>query len=913
MAVSVFIAAYNTSIMTFEVRLFGYLQMQPDQPADSVLRPRAKRLLVYLLLHKKNSIPRKNLAFTLWPDMNETESLGMLRRALSDLRAGLPGSEEWVVIARDKITWNASASIWLDVEAFEDQIRKADSESLLRAIELYTGDLLVDMDEEWLTPVRERYRQMQFETLRKLTAHYQHLREYVTALELVRRALQLEPLSELVYQDRIRLLALVGDRASALAEYERLKSMLERELGVEPMEETCTLVDMIKRGESLLGDEEVSRVASPLYQIPPRLVGRENETVKLTGLWENTVRGQGSLTIVCGEAGVGKSHLVRNLAYQISRRGGLPLIGHCYEFENALPHQPIVEALRPAAHLIRTLTLSSAHRATLARFLPDAFEIEEPAEMGLSPDELRLELFEAVLQSFILLSQRQPVLLIIEDMHWASESVLDWLTFITPRLHDERMLVVVTYRTDEINIQHALPRLARRFEREDIVTIIPLQRLSREANREWVMHLSGIDKPKANILSDRLFTETAGNPFFLQEIVRGMIETGEIQVEEGKWSGAFVQDAEDADVPLPESLRETILARTARLSEMARTFLQAAATAGRTFQYDIVSLAGGWAEGVSLDALDDLRERGFLRESETHGGFVFAHHLMREAIYANLTPPRRASWHRKLADAIHSCKPDDYEVIAYHYIAAGERQLGMEYSLKAAKRDESLYAYEDASLHLRTALDLLKEGEQGEMRRTLLEMLADNYRLTRQSLDAISAYESALELWRATGPADKIVAARLYRKIFQTVAGMWENTGIENTGIAFEISSALHSKVDELLVPLRNEPPHIEIVNLFRILAIDALIFHFHEKTETPVQFANAAVDLARHLNSPVILSSALATLASVYGAHGLLRERVEISLQALNLILDSGFDDPQERVNILIGMGAALAGVGEY
>jgi tetratricopeptide (TPR) repeat protein len=100
---------------------------------------------------------------------------------------------------------------------------------------------------------------------------------------------------------------------------------------------------------------------------------------------------------------------------------------------------------------------------------------------------------------------------------------------------------------------------------------------------------------------------------------------------------------------------------------------------------------------------------------------------------------------------------------------------------------------------------------------------------------------------------------------------------------------------------------------LFRILAIDALIFHFHEKTETPVQFANAAVDLARHLNSPVILSSALATLASVYGAHGLLRERVEISLQALNLILDSGFDDPQERVNILIGMGAALAGVGEY
>ena len=808
---------YNTSIVTLQVRLFNHLQVQSDRPAsDSALRPRAQRLLVYLLLYRNNPILRKNLAFSLWPDMIEADSRGMLRRALSDLRSGLPDDEEWVLTTRDRISWNASTSVWLDVEIFEDQIHAGDSESLLQAIELYTGDLLRDMDEEWLIPERERYRQLQFEALLKLARHDHSLQNYSTALEYTRRALLLDPLSEAVYQDRIKLLFFAGGRAAALTEYERLKVLLEEELGVEPMEETRALAEAIIHGE-LAAPVLEKLPTKPLdLSILPKLVGRENETAKLIEHWDHAAHGNGTLVIVSGEAGVGKSHLVKNLAQHVSHKDGLPLFGYCYEFENTLPHQPILEMLRQAAPLIKASELPTIYRTTLAHLLPEIFEPYHSIHLALSPDELRVQLYEAVFQAFCTVSQKRPVLLLIEDTHWASESLLDWLTLIAPRLQGKRLLVLITYRTEEIKMQHAVPRLARRFEREGIVTSIALERLSREHHREWVTYLSGLDEQTAVPIADRLYNETAGNPFFLQEIIRGMTESGQIRVEAGQWSGALVQGAAEVNVPLPESLRATILARTERLTEMARSFVQVAVVAGRTFQYPIVHRAGGWSEEAALSALEDLITRGFLREGASEGTFVFVHHLMQEAIYSGLTAPRRVYLHRRLAETIQALHPEDFELIAYHFIAAGERKLAINYSHQAAQRAESLYAYEEACRHLRTALDLFENGQMIELRLTLLESLGDNYRLLRQGDQAISTYQSALEFWQSLASSEKTTGVRLYRKILQTTAGMWETTDFQETRSASRISGMMRATADDLLQTLGEEPPNREVVHLLR-------------------------------------------------------------------------------------------------
>jgi tetratricopeptide (TPR) repeat protein len=769
------------------------------------------------------------------------------------------------------------------------------------------------MDEEWLIPERERYRQLQFEALCKLARQYQSLQNYSAALEYTRRALLLDPLSESMYQDRIKLLFFAGGRAAALSEYERLKVLLEDELGVEPMEETRALVETILRGELPTPILEKMSTKTLDLSILPKLVGRENEIAKLIEHWDNATEGNGSLVVVSGEAGVGKSHLVKNLAQHVSHQGGYPLFGYCYEFENTLPHQPILEMLRQAAPLIKASDIPSIHLTTLAHLLPDLFEPYHSSHLSLSPDELRAQLYEAVFQAFCTVSEHRPVLLLIEDTHWASESLLDWLTLITPRLRENRLLVLITYRTDEIKMQHAVPRLARRFEREGIVTSIALERLSRQHNREWVTYLSGLDEQIAAPIADRLYQETAGNPFFLQEIIRGMTESGQIRVEAGQWSGALVQGAADVYVPLPESLRATILARTERLSEMARSFLQVAVVAGRAFSYEIVHRAGGWSEEATLGALEDLIARGFLREGTSEGSFVFVHHLMQEAIYSELTAPRRIYLHRRLAETIQVLQPEEYALIAYHFIAAGERNLGIKYSHQAAQRAESLYAYEEACRHLRTALDLFENGQAVELRLTLLESLGDSYRLLRQGNEAISAYQRAVECWQSLGSLEKTTGVRLYRKIFQTTAAMWETTDFQETKTASRTSGMMRATVDDLLKATEEEPPNQEVVHLLRQLAVDTLIYRFPVEWDNALAYARSAVKIAESLTEPVELASALTTLAHVYGANEFLRARMQEALRALSLSREHHFGDPRERVLILIGAGKALVDVGEY
>lgn len=906
-------------VVTLKLKLLGQLHVTAGATSTMLLfRPRARRLLAYLLLHRHTPLSRQEIAFKLWLDSPEKEALGTLRRALSELRTTLPEcpGDEWIVEVHDQLRWNLDAPYWLDIEAYEHLVKQADPAALHEAISFYTGDLLAGFDDEWLLAERERLRQIQLNSLRQLVAHHRAIGEVDTMLNLIHRALDLEPLAEAVYRDLIALRYEAGDRAAALAEYERLCTLLRDELGVEPMAETEALRTAIVRGLPLPAAEREMATPAPSH-LPglPKLFGREVEMDRLSRLWTEAVSGRGRLAIVGGEAGVGKSHLTLSLADDAIQQGGLALVGHSYEFERALPYQAMVEMLRSAANLLRNATLPAVYRVTLARLVPDVLGVADRLveEAIISPDDLRAQLFEALLQAFLVLARSRPLLLLFEDVHWAAESTLDWLTYIAPRLSASRLLVVITYRTDEVGAERALARLGRRFTHEGTVSTISLKPLSQETNREWVAHLSGLAEPLAVQVADRLFVETMGNPFFLEEIVRGLIEAGQIFASGGRWIGAFVEAAPGAVVLLPESLRETIRARLERLTEMARTFLRVAAVAGRVFEYELVRHAEGWADELALGALEELLARGFIREGEDRGDFTFAHHLVQEAIYADLTPPRRTYFHRRLAEAIQALHPDDFEALAYHFIAAGEPGTAIEYSRRAAQRAEMLYAYEEAVQHLRTALDLLESGEQSELRLTLLEALADNYRLLRQGVDAISTYQAALDLWSSLRQADKIMAVRLHRKIFQTTAGMWGNADFQQFEFAAQVSTALRIKIDALLRSMEDEPPHPEMVRLLKTLAADALITRFPAKWDEAVQYAQAAVVAAEHLDAPIELSSALITLSSIYGAGGLLRERAEVALRALALSHDPRFDDIRERINILIGTGSALIHAGEY
>ncbi len=456
------------------------------------------------------------------------------------------------------------------------------------------------------------------------------------------------------------------------------------------------------------------------------------------------------MAVVSGEAGVGKSHLVRSLAFQVARRGGLPLVGHCFEFEGAVPYQAVLEMFRSAQELLRSAPLPAGYRTALVRLAPDVFGAAQSLEEALALDDLRARLFEAIWQVFLTLAWRQPMLLMFEDVHWADQSTLDWLTYVIPRLSPSRVLIILTYRTDEVSGKHTLARLERRFERESAFFKVPLQPLTRQSCRELVALLSGLEESSVISIADRLFIETGGNPFFLQEIAHAMIESGEIELKAGQWSGEVVAAAPASGLPLPDSLRATINARIERLSEITQAFLQTSAVAGRVFQYRIVQRAGGWADKDALDAVEQLLSRGFLHESEPAGTFAFAHHLVQEAIYSDLIAPRRSYLHQQIAGAAQALSPEDYEFLAYHFTQAGEAEPARIYSLRAGDRAQQLIALKDAAEHYRAALEHWPEADPAGRAETLYKLGQCQW-VSMETQSALESFESARVLFERLG------------------------------------------------------------------------------------------------------------------------------------------------------------------
>jgi DNA-binding SARP family transcriptional activator len=760
--------------MTLHLRLFGQLQAADASGAVvRVARPRAQRLLGYLLLHRRQSLTREHVAFVLWPDSPEDEAVGTLRRALSDLRISLAaaGPGDWIVPAGGALRWNRDAPCWIDVDEFERLVRQATPAALHRAVDLYAGDLLVDWVDEWVVAERDRLRDLQVTALRQLVAHHRALGDYAAAGGLARRALALDPLAEAIYRELMALHYQSGDRGAALAEYDRLRRRLREELDVEPMAATEAVRAAILQGAPLPADPAAAGGPAPPRPDrapPPAPVGREAELAQLGALWERAADGHGRLVIVSGEAGVGKSHLARALTDHVVARGGLALVGHCYEFERALPYGAVVEMLRSAAPLLRHADLAPAHRAALARLAPDVLGVAGPpaAESEAPATDLRAQLFEALWQACLALARQQPVLLVVEDAHWAAESTLDWLTYVSPRLPAGRLLVTITYRADEIGSEHALARLRQRLARDGAVATFTLKPLSRDAHRELVARLSGLPAADAEPVADRLFEETGGNPFFLHELARGLTEAGHLAVHGGRWTGPLVDAAAGAAVPLPASLRDAINARIDRLAETSRQFIRAAAVAGRVFDFEIVQRVGDWADEPALTALEDLLARDLIRQGEAHGDYTFTHHLVQEALYAALAPPRRVAWRRRLVGALEVLRPDDIEALAHHSAEAGDHERARAYYRQAGDRAWRLLAPREAAAHYRAALDRWPATD-GAGRAALLRKHAECLWLTGALAEAMAALDAARSAFAALGDREGAGAAeRLIGRIY---------------------------------------------------------------------------------------------------------------------------------------------------
>ncbi len=711
------------------IHLLGNLRMFDEGVAVRFAAPpKTTPLLAYLLLHRGESVLRQVLAYTMWPDDPESEAKANLRRHLHQLQRALPSAppgRPWVLTSSEAIQWNPAADYWLDLAEFE-QLSGAEA-TWAEALTLYTGDLLESAYDDWLFYERERLRDLYFATLTSLILHHRAQREYQTAINFAQQLLGRDPLREDAMRQLLALRYESGDRAGALKDYERFARRLREELGVDPMPETVATYEAIVR-HARLADAVPDIASAPTperkaAQTLAPLVGREAEMEQLRAWWSRAARGRGGVVLLGGEAGVGKTRLAAELKWLAETQGARTLMGGA-TFAEPLPYQAMVEAFRGALPLFAALHIDPTWLAAVTPLLPELHAHPAqgarplPALPPLDPDRERQRLFEALARCLEGLAQPRPMLLILEDLHWAGTATMALIEFLAHRVSHQSILVLITYREEEAPRAHPLRDLRRRLQREGLVSHLTLGRLSAPAIAELVAHASGLGS-QVGALANRLYAESEGNPFFLGELMRDWLESGRV-IAETAGRPLHGEAAVGGDMPAsPGGVQAVIAGRLARLTPPAQNLAEVAAVVGSAFDVELVREVSGWDEGQALDALEELLDRQLVREAggRSRSDYTFAHHLIQATIYTETPKASRTRRHRRVAQVMEELYPERREELsshlAIHFDRGGLPASAADYYLRAARRSLAVYADDEALAHLTRTLELASDADPG--------------------------------------------------------------------------------------------------------------------------------------------------------------------------------------------------------
>jgi hypothetical protein len=665
--------------------------------------------------------------------------------------------------------------------------------------------------------------------------------------------------------------------------------------------EVSQALEHLEAGEVI--DLEVHELSLLDRFVRGRLVGRERELAEARASWQRTNQGQGQVLLISGEPGVGKTRLLRELATWVEVSGGSSLVGECYA-EGGAPYAPIAQMIRAALKVGLDLSLPTPVLADLATISPDLRTLNPDltTNQPLDPQAEKQRLFESVTAMCMSIADQTPLMLILDDAHWADGGTLSLLRHLARRLRQSRALVVAAYR--EIELDEALPltELLHDLDHERLANRIKLTRLGLQETHDLLAALFREEITPEFL--DAIYRETEGNPFFIEEVCKALIDSGKLYFADGRWHRPGMEDLQ-----IPQSVRLAVQARVRRLPETTQGTLQLAATFGREFDYQTLSHASDLDEQTLIDALERAQRAQLVEELSTgrEVSFSFTHALIPSTLYEGISALRRRPMHRRAAESIETLHPDDYESLAHHFAAAGDRVRAIDYCRAAAGRSNGVHAYDASKRHLMTALGLLDPGEMPEIRLGLLEELADTHTVLGEPGDAIPHYREALEVWQGLAGTSPVTVIRLHRKILDTVAWMTWYADRQRFEATAQSSRQTGLKLIE------GQPPDGEIVRFWIALSYFASAERGSPDWDETERCARAAMAIAQQLSDPGTLSAALDALERVYGARGLFRERLQVSLERLALSQDPQFGDLQEKTKILLGTNWSYHHVGEF
>jgi predicted ATPase/DNA-binding NarL/FixJ family response regulator len=490
----------------------------------------------------------------------------------------------------------------------------------------------------------------------------------------------------------------------------------------------------------------------------PILIGRSDEFAMLLQLAAETGHGQRRVAFVSGEAGVGKSRLVAETAHVAGKEGFLRLQGHCFQTDRSQPFAPFLDLLREYA-TTRTpeqITREWGRDALeFVRLLPEVAGLA-PAFASLAPPPVidaqqeKRRLFAALTHFFTLQAARQSLLIVIEDLHWCDDISLECLYHLAHSSARLPILILLTYRSDEVSasLRHWLATFDRAHLAQDVV----LGRLSRAEVDAMLQTIFALHSSTHTGLLESIYELTDGNPFYIEEMLKSLIASGEIAPRNGAWERTQLLGAHRRRPPIPRAIQDVVYQRSSGLTPRAQQLLTLAAVAGRRFDYTLLQSLLQLQEREMLLLVGELMEAQLVVE-ESEDRFSFRHALTRQAIYSRLLMRERKALHRQLAETIEALHPgaparEGFLVdLAYHYFEGGVWSKAYQYGQRAGHRSVALYSPRSAVELFSRALKAhshLSEAPPAELYRAR----GQTYETLGEFERARSDYEQALDAAR---------------------------------------------------------------------------------------------------------------------------------------------------------------------
>ncbi len=686
-----------------KIKLFGEFEVRRGKDLIESRewdRQKTRSLLKLLLTRPGRTFSKDEILEALWPNASPEAAEQSLRVTVSLLRKALEpclqrGSDSrYILRRRPGYVFDRDSDCEVDawkVEELENRAGAAQADGQLddaisayrAALELLGGEFLAeDPYEDWAMGAQQEWRERHLGVLSNLSECLALKGRYTEAIEVCESALERDGYREELHRRLMLYYYCAGEQALALRTFRSYAKTLREELGAKPSPDLSRLKTQIE-SRDVPGVDSLRRYPRPRrpLRFPYSLgrthfVGRDREYALLAERLREAMAGSGGAVTVEGEAGVGKTRLVEEFLGYARKRGARVFSGRCYERELGPPLEPVMEAL------------------------------------GISEDKLSGDgsSYQALSRRLIKGSHgAEGLVLFVDDVQWADPATLEFLAYAARRLSGERVLMVMAYRREDVaKLSDWLGRLAERRA----VSTVSLDRLTLGDTKEILGRMSSRAFGELAPLADYLQGESEGNPFYLVEYLRWLIESGAVRIDSRRRISGLESGLKESS--LPSGVRALIKSRLGNMDEESRHLLELAAVIGRAFDLDLLCSSADITHAAVFATLEALMASGLVVETPAEA-YYFSHDKFRQALYESIGGPRRRTLHLRVAEALIETGGEPSE-LAHHYLQAHAWRQALRNLVRAAREAEEEYAWETALRGYARALDVVDKlpGSGGE-------------------------------------------------------------------------------------------------------------------------------------------------------------------------------------------------------